>query len=291
MKPIGIATDSHSGITPAVAEQMGILVLPMPFYFDGECYYEEVTLSRDAFFRRLAAGEKVSTSQPAPDAVMELWRGALEEYEQLLYFPMSSGLSGSYNTAKALSMDEAFDGRVFVVDMGRVSSPLQRSILDAMELVEQGYSASEILQLMESARDEMSIYIAVETLELLKQGGRISATTAAVGTMLNIKPVLRLGTSILETYKKCRGMKKAKQTMIEALKEDLNTRFHDAYERGEVCLLAATTADEATTGEWLEEIRAEFPGMEVLCTNLSLGIACHVGEGALGVGCSCKPKV
>lgn len=290
MKAIGVATDSHSGILPNVAKEMGIMVLPMPFYVDEECYYEEVSITRAEFFDQLNAGKKVSTSQPSPEVVMEFWREGLKEYEQILYMPMSSGLSGSCSTAMMLAQDEEFEGKVVVVDHGRVSTPLHRLIMDAQEMIEEGHSIERIKEILEGEKDQMAIYIAVETLEFLKKGGRITPATAAIGTLLNIKPILKLGAGVLDSYGKSRGMKKAKKEMIDALKKDLETTFHEYYEKGEVHLLAATSADEATTQAWLEEIKEAFPGMDVQCDYLSLGISCHTGEGALGIGCSCRPK-
>lgn len=290
MKPIGVVTDSHSGILPKEAENIGVTVLPMPFYFEEECYYEEVSITRKEFFWHLNDGEKVSTSQPSPEAVIDIWRETLKEYEQILYMPMSSGLSGSCNTAKMLAGDPEFENKVFVVDNGRVSTPLRRAIMDALELIEEGYSAERIKEILEADKDKMSIYIAVETLEFLKKGGRITPATAAIGNMLNIKPVLKLGVGVLETYRKCRGMKKAKKEMLEAIKQDIEVKFREYYDKGEVYLLAATSADDETTQEWIDEIQEYFPDMKVLCDNLSLGISCHTGEGALGVGCSCKPR-
>ena len=290
MRTIGVATDSHSGISPQEAEKLGIMVLPMPFYFGEDCYYEGVSITRETFFDELKKGKTVSTSQPSPEAVMEFWREGLKRFEKILYMPMSSGLSGSCDTAKMLAKDDEFEGKVLVVDNGRVSTPLHRSILDALELIEEGYSAEQIKEILEAAKDKMSIYIAVETLEHLKKGGRISAATAAIGTLLNIKPILKLDVGILETYKKSRGMKKARKEMLEAIKEDLQTRFKEYYDRNEVHLLVASSADEITTKDWVEEVKAYFPGMEVLSDDLTLGICCHIGEGGLGIGCSCKPK-
>jgi len=290
MKSIGIATDSHSGITPAMADQMGVMVLPMPFYVDEECYYEEVSITRAEFFEQLNADKKVSTSQPSPEAVMEFWREGLKEYEKLIYIPMSSGLSGSCGTAMMLAQDEEFEGKVIVVDNGRVSTPLVRAIMDAQEMVEEGLSTEKIKEVLEAEKDKMSIYIAVETLEFLQKGGRISATTAALGTVLNIKPILKLGVGVLDTYKKSRGMKKAKKEMLEAIQNDLDVTFKEYHDKGEAYLLVATSADQETTNAWVEEVKEAFPGMDVLAGNLSLGICCHTGEGALGVGISCRPK-
>lgn len=290
MKKVGVATDSHSGVLPVRAEQLGVKVLPMPFYVEEECYYEGVSITREQFFEYLKEDKKVSTSQPSPESVMEFWREGLKEYEQILYIPMSSGLSGSCYTAMALAQDEEFEGKVFVVDNGCISTPLHRSILDALEMAEEGLDATQIKDILEANKSNMSIYIAVETLDNLKKGGRISPATAALGTLLNIKPILKLGTEVLDTYKKSRGMKKAKKEMIEAMQNDFETIFRDYYEKGEVYLMAASSADEQTTQEWVEEIKEAFPGMEVMCDYLTLGISCHTGEGALGIGCSCRPR-
>lgn len=290
MKRVGIVTDSHGGISLLQAGKLGVKVVPMPFYFGDDCYYEGVSISRGEFFERLNNGESVSTSQPSPEAVMEAWREALTEYEKVLYMPISSGLSGSCNTARMLAEEEEFEGKVFVVDNGRVATPMHRSILDALELIEEGFSAEEAKIMLETSGNKMSIYIAVETLEHLKKGGRITPATAAIGTVLNIKPILKLNTGVLETYKKSRGMKKARQEMLEAMKHDFNVTFKEYADKGEIYLMAASSANEATTQEWVEEIKAYFPGMEVLCDDLSLGICCHTGEGALGIGCSCRPR-
>ncbi len=289
MKHVGIVTDSHGGISLAQAKELGVKVVPMPFYFGDDCYYEGVSISRGEFFERLNNGEAVSTSQPSPEAVMDAWREALTEYEKVLYMPISSGLSGSCNTGKMLAMEEEFEGKVFVVDNGRVATPMHRSILDALKLIEEGHTAEEVKTILEEYGSRMSIYIAVETLEHLKKGGRITPATAAIGTVLNIKPILKLNTGVLETYKKSRGMKKARQEMLDAMKHDFEVTFKEYADKNEIYLMAASSADEATTQEWIEEIKEAFPGMDVLCDDLSLGVCCHTGEGALGIGCSCRP--
>lgn len=289
MQKIGIVTDSHCGISREEASKYGIRVLPMPLYIDDDCLYEGTTISRLDFFERLKTCEKVSTSQASPAEVMDLWNESLTEHETILYMPMSSGLSGACNTAKLFAEDDEFKNRVFVVDNGRISTPMHRSILDAVELIDEGYSAKEIKDILESEKDKMSIYIAVETLEYLKKGGRISSTTAAIGTILDIKPILRLHTGLLEQFEKCRGSKKAKRIMLESIKDDIENKFKD-YNDDEIYLLAATSADEETTNKWIEQIKEYFPGKEILCDPLSLGICCHTGEGALGIGISCRPK-
>lgn len=291
MKPIGIVTDSHSSITPEVAGELGIIVLPMPFYFGEECFYENTTLTREMFFERLELGADVKTSQLSPMAVTDAWDAALEEYEKILYMPISSGLSGACSVAMAMAQDEPYEGRVLVVDHGRVSTPLHQTILDALELIEQGYPAEQIKEILEASRERMVVYIGVDTLDYLKKGGRITPAAAMLGSVLNIKPILKVTVEKLDAFKKCRGFVKAKKQMIETIREDLETTFKDEYENGQVSLLAATSATEEETAKWVKEIEEAFPGMEVLCDNLSLGVCCHTGPGALGIGLSCKPKV
>lgn len=290
MKKVVVITDSHSGISQQEAAQMGIKVLPMPFYIEGKCYYENTTITRDQFFEKLAEGDNITTSQPSPEEVMKLWKDVLKECDEIVYIPISSGLSGSCATATAFAQLDDFAGKVFVVDNGRIATPLRRAIMDALELVEEGCSAEEIKTSLEDAKELMSIYIGVENLDCLKRGGRISATTAVVANVLNIKPVLQFSTGMINSYKNCRGLKNAKKTMIEAMRRDLETRYKEWNDRGEVYLMAASSADPEQTAGWVKEIEAAFPGMPVLCDYLSLGISAHTGPGALGIGCSCRPK-
>ena len=290
MRPIGIITDSHSSITQAQAKELGILVLPMPFEIGEDQFYEDVTLTREQFFQKLDLGARIATSQPSMADVMAIWDKALKDYEQVLYIPISSGLSGSCATAFAMAQEEPYAGRVLVVDNGRVSTPLHRSILDALELIEEGYKAEQIKAILEEARDKMVIYVGVQTLEHLKNGGRITPATAALGTILNIKPVLRFDVGTLDTFKKCRGFAKAKKTMLEAIRHDLDTRFKEWYDRGEIYLLAASSSSKDDTEQWVLEIQEAFPDLPVMCDDLSLGVSCHFGYGGLGIGLSCRPK-
>lgn len=289
MRPIGIITDSHSSITQEEAKKLGIWVLPMPFYIDGECYLEGVNLTRKEFFAKLESGSAITTSQPSPADVCDVWDWALKEFEKVLYMPLSSGLSGSCETAMALARDEEYEGRVLVVDHGQIATPLHQLILDTLELIEKGYSAERIKEILETGKDRMMIYIGVETLEYLKRGGRVTPAAAAIGGVLNIKPVLKLETGKLDSFKKCRGFGKAKKIMIEAMKSDIETRFSDAMADGKLHLLAATSANEEETEAWVKEIEEAFPGMKVFCDPLSLGVSCHTGTGALGIGCAVVP--
>ena len=290
MKSIGIITDSHSGITQEEAKQLGIWVLPMPFYIDGECYLEGINLTREEFFEKLEGGSVIATSQPSPADVCDVWDWALKEFEKVLYLPLSSGLSGSCETAMALARDEQYEGKILVVDHGQISTPLHQMVFDTLELIEKGYSAEQIKEILESGKDRMMIYIGVETLEYLKRGGRVTPAAAAIGSVLNIKPVLKLETGKLDSFKKCRGFSKVKKTMIEAMKQEMDTRFADALADGQLRLLAASSADKKETENWVKEIEDAFPGMKVFCDPLSLGVSCHTGAGALGIGCSVAPE-
>ena len=290
MKKIGIVTDSHSSISQGEAKRLEIKVLPMPFYVEEECYYENVTLSREDFFEKLKCGVTVTTSQPSPAEVMKIWDEALKEFDQILYIPISSGLSGSCQTANMLASEESYEGKVFVVDNGRVSTLMHRSVLDALEMIEEGYSAAEIKQMLEESRANMVIYIGVETLENLKRGGRIKPSVAAIGTLLNIKPILKFDVGTLDSFKKCRGFAKARQGMIEAIKNDLEVTFKEYADKNEVYLVAASSAPDEITKDWIAQIEEAFPDMEVLCDDLSLGVSCHIGYGGLGIGLSCRPR-
>ena len=241
MKKIGIVTDSHSSISQEEAEKLGIFVLPMPFYIDGECFYESVTLSRELFFEKLAAGADITTSQPSPTAVMEIWDKALEQFEKILYLPISSGLSGSYETAMMLAKDETYEGRVLVVDDGQVAAPLHQMVLDTLDMIKKGYEAEQIRDLLERAGDRMMIYIALQTLECLKKGGRVTPAAAALGSVFNIKPILKLQTGKLDSFKKCHGIVKAKKAAIEAMQAEIRDNFQDALNDGALHLLAPFT--------------------------------------------------
>ena len=269
MKKTGIMTDSHSGILNEEAERLGIRVLPMPFYIGEKLYREGVDLSRDEFYDMLRKGVDVSTSQPSPAEVIDMWKEMLKEYEEIVYIPLSSALSGSC--------------------MAAVATPMHRSVLDAVEMVEKGYSAAEIKKILEETREKMTIYIGLSTLEYLKKGGRISSVTALAANVLNIKPVMHFSTGKLDTYQKCRGLKKSRKVMIDAMKEELETNFAKEYAAGEVYLMAASSSNDEVTEEWVNQIRESFPGMEVMCDKLSFGLSCHIGPDGLGIGCTCKP--
>lgn len=289
MKKTGILTDSHSGIGKEEAEQLGIKVLPMPFYIEGKLYREGVDMSREEFFERLRKGVDVSTSQPSPAEVMDMWKEMLNEYEEILYIPISSGLSGSCMSAMAMAREAEFEGKVFVVDNGHVSTLLHKCILDTVEMVKKGLGASQIKKILEDDKEKMIIYIGISTMEYLKRGGRVSSVTALAADVLNIKPVMRFGTGKLDTYQKCRGMKKARKVMIDAMKEELEVNFREELAEGRVQLVVASSSSDEVTADWMEQVRKSFPGMDVMCDDLTFGLSCHIGPDGLGIGCTCTP--
>ena len=287
MKKTGIMTDSHSGILENEASKLGIAVLPMPFYIDEKLYREGVDISREEFYEMLRKGADVATSQPSPESVMYMWSATLQEYEELVYIPISSGLSGSCMTAQAMAQEEPYAGRVFVVDNGRVSTPMHRSVLDAVELAEKGYRAQTIKDILEKNRQHMVIYVGLSTLTYLKKGGRITPAAAALGTLLKLKPVLQIQGEKLDAFAKARTVKQAKTIMIDAMKNDFEKRFHNP-DGDKMNLELSYTFDTAAAEAFKEEVQAAFPNNEIVMQPLSLSIACHIGPGALAIACSKK---
>ena len=280
-----IVTDSNSGITQEQGKELGIFVLPMPFFIDGELYLEDITLSQSEFYEKLGADSDISTSQPSPGEVMDLWDKVLEEYDELVCIPMSSSLSSTCATAITLAAE--YDGRVQVVDNQRISVTQEQSVLDAMNLREEGKSAAEIKEILEKEKLQASIYITVDTLKYLKKGGRITPAAAAIGTVLNLKPVLQIQGEKLDAFAKVRGWKAAKKTMLDAMEKDLKNRFAGK----EVHLEIAHTCTDEEVAEWEKEVAERFPGYEIHTDRLSLSVACHIGPGAMAVACSKKIEI
>ena len=285
MGKIAIVTDSNSGIVQAEAKELGIYVIPMPFMIDGKDYLEEINLTQEEFYQKLTEGAEISTSMPSPGSVTDLWDELLKEYDEIVYIPMSSGLSSSCQTAIMLADD--YDGKVVVVNNQRISVTMRQSVLDAMELAEAGKSAAEIQTILEEQKMESSIYIMLNTLTYLKRGGRITPAAAALGTLLKIKPVLQIQGDKLDAFAKARTVKQGKNIMIEAMKKDFRERSHD--ESGEsIHLEMSYTHDLEAANAFKEEVQAAFPGCEILMQPLSLSISCHIGPGALAIACSKK---
>lgn len=283
MSKVAIVTDSNSGITQAKGKEMGITVLPMPFYINEELFFEDITLTQEKFYERLLEDADVTTSQPSPGDVIDLWDKLLEEYDEIVHIPMSSGLSSSCETATSLAMD--YDGKVQVVNNQRVSVTQEQSVVDAITLRDAGKSAAEIKAVLETEKFESTIYITVDTLKYLKKGGRVTPAAAALGTVLNLKPVLQIQGEKLDAFAKVRGWKAAKKTMLNAIEADLKGRFAN-LEPKDMVLGIAYTGNEEEAAQWQQEVHERFPEFEIMKAPLSLSVACHIGKGALAVTCS-----
>jgi len=285
MGKIAIVTDSNSGITQAQGKELGIHVIPMPFYINEELFYEDITLTQEEFYQKLGEDADISTSQPSPADVLELWENLLKDYDEIIHIPMSSALSSSCETAMMLAKE--FDGKVHVIDNQRISITMRQSVLDAIEMVEMGLSAGEIESVLMKEKLEAAIYITVDTLKYLKKGGRVTPAAAALGTVLNLKPVLQIQGGKLDSYAKVRGMKAAKKTMIEAMKSDLDGRFAGK----QMYMQIAHTCPDDVVQKWKEELEIAFPGYDIHVDRLSLSVSCHIGPGALAVACCKKIEI
>ena len=281
MSRIAIVTDSNSGITQKEGKELGISVIPMPFYINDELYFEDITLTQEEFYQKLDEDADIKTSQPAPGDVLDLWEKLLEDHDEIVHIAMSSGLSSSCATAAMLADD--YDGKVQVVDDQRISVTQRQSVADAMKLAEEGKSAKEIKDILEADKLDSGIFIMVDTLKYLKKGGRVTSAGAAIGTVLGIKPVLQIHGEELDAFAKTRGVKQAKKKMIAAVRKELEERFPDGDFAKHAYLQSAYTKDKEAALKWKEELMAEFPEMEFHQDPLSLSVACHIGAGALAV--------
>ena len=285
MGNVAIVTDSNSGISQAEAKELGIYVIPMPFLVDGKLYFEDVDMNKEQFYHFLENDADLSTSQPSPGDVMDLWDKLLKEYDEIVHIPMSSGLSASCSTAMGLARD--YDGKVQVVDNQRISVTMQQSVMDAKHLVAAGKSAAQIKEILEKEALESSIYLMVDTLKYLKKGGRITPSAALLGSALNLIPILQIQGDKLDAYKKVRGVKAAKKNMLEAMKKDVEDRFSDYVTKGQLKLHVAYTTDEETARQWKEEVQSVFPDIAISRMDpLSFSVTCHTGPGVLAIAAS-----
>ncbi|MFR1766590.1 MAG: DegV family protein [Lachnospira sp.] len=284
MSRVAVLTDSNSGITQEQAAELGVYVVPMPFYIDGTQYLEGINLSQKEFYDLLVNDADISTSQPSIGEIQNKYDELLKEYDEIVFIPMSSGLSGTCQTASMVAAD--YDGKVHVVDNQRISVTMRQAVLDALLLAKKGFDAAAIKKVLEREKMQSSIYITLETLKYLKKGGRITPAAAAVGTVLNIKPVLQIQGDKLDAFAKSRGKAAAKKIMLKAMKEDLNKRFKADYEKGRIHMEVAYTGNEEEANEWAEVVRETFPELDFHMDPLSLSVACHIGYGAIAIACS-----
>ena len=285
MGKIAIVTDSNSGITPDLAKEWGVFVVPMPFFINEKVYYEDITLTQPEFYRCLEQDAEISTSMPALGEISDLWDRLLQDYEQVVHIPMSSGLSGSCQAAMALARD--FEGKVQVVDNKRISVTQKLSVREAREMVALGWSAEQIKKYLEDTQHDSSIYITLSTLYYLKKGGRITPAAAALGTLLRLKPVLQIQGEKLDAYAKSRTLKAAKSTMLEAVQKDMRERFHAKENAEDIEISLAYSGTDLTEAEiWKKEVQEVFPNHTIMMDPLSLSVACHIGPGAIAITCS-----
>ena len=286
MAKVAIVTDSNSGITQSQAKELGIHVVPMPFMINNEEFFEDINLSQEEFYEKLTGNAEVSTSQPTPDSLMTLWDELLKDYDEIVYIPMSSGLSGSCQSAFMLAREE-YEGKVFVVDNQRISVTQRQSAIDAKAMADAGFGAEEIAKKLFDTKFESSIYIMLDTLYYLKKGGRITPAAAALGTLLRLKPVLQIQGEKLDAFAKARTSSQGKSIMINAIKSDIENRF-GGMDAGDFWLEIAYSHDIEAAKEWKKEVEAAFPGHEAHMDPLSLSVACHIGPGALAVAITRK---
>ncbi len=280
MNQVAILTDTNSGITQAEADEIGVHLLAMPFYINGELFYEGVTLSQREFYQRLQANDEVSTSMPSPGDTMAAWDKLLAEAEAVVYIPMTSGLSSAVSVAQGLAQTPEYAGRVFVADNKRISATLRQAVYDAVLLRSRGFTAAEICAELDRTAFDARILITVDTLRYLKKSGRVTAAGAMLGDALGIKPVLKIEGGKLDAFKKVRGLRAAKQTMLESLAAEREKSFG-----GDALVLTAYSGDPEAGEEWNRLVQEYFPDGPVYNAPLPLSIACHTGPGALGIGC------
>ncbi len=285
MKKVAVVTDSNSGITQNEAKD-NLFVLPMPFIIDGVDYYEDINLTQPEFYEKLKSDVKISTSQPSFGDVTDMWEKVLKDYDELVYIPMSSGLSESC-TSSTRYAEEGYKGKVFVVNNQRISVSQRASVFEALNLAKKGKSASEIKQYLEDTKFDSSIYITVQTLKYLKRGGRVTPAAAAIATMLSIKPILQIQGEKLDKFAMVMNMNQAKTKMINAIKHDLDTRFNELYKAGKMVLAVAHTDNYEAAQKFKAEIEAAIPNAKVVYVDpLSLSVSCHIGPGALAIACA-----
>lgn len=286
MKKIAITTDTNSGMLPNEHNELGIFVLPMPFVIDGADFLESVTLSRTDFYEKLVSNADIKTAQPSPMDVADFWNEILKEYDEIVHIPTSSLLSNAFSTAKALSESEEFKGKIYMVDNHRISIALKSSAFDAAALRDQGKSAAEIVEIIESSSKDYCIYFSLDTMKYLKKGGRISPAAAMIGSILKLRPILTLQGDAIEKYQIAKSINQAKELMKKAIKNDLATKFKEYYEKGEMRLAVIYGENPEESESYVADVKAAFPDLEVIYFDpLSLSVACHTGPKVYALSC------
>lgn len=284
MSKVAVITDSNSGITQKEGAELGIKVIPMPFFIDGKQYYEDIDLTQEEFYEKLKSEADISTSQPSVGEIQSAYDEKLKEYDEVVYIPMSSGLSSTCQTASMVA--SSYEGKVCVINNQRISVTQRQAVLDAIALAGKGYEAVKIKEILEREKFSSSIYITLETLKYLKKGGRITPAAAAIGTVLKLNPVLQIQGEKLDAYAKARGKVSAKKIMLKAMDDDCQGRFSDAFAKNQIHIMAAYSGNPEEAAEWAQTIQEHYPNLDFAMSPLSLSVSCHIGHGALAVACS-----
>lgn len=282
MSKVKIITDSNSGLSQAEGEKLGVYIIPMPFTINGEEYLEEINMTQEKFYELLAQNAEVKTSQPSQIYLEELWDKLLKEYDELVYIPMSSGLSATCENAKEYA--KKYSGKVYVVDNLRISITQKESVYEAVEMLKRGKTAQEIKDYLEYSKNKQSIYITMGLLKYLKRGGRISPTAALIGDILGVKPILYSRGEKFEKFAIALSMGQAKKKMIQKIKLELETEFKDDYNNGKMVVYIAHTQNMNEALKFKEQIQKELPNLTFRSIDaLSLSVSCHIGPGALAI--------
>lgn len=281
-----IMTDTNSGINKKEADELGIFLLPMPVIVKDKTYLEGIDISLGEMYEMMEDGIETSTSQPSPGSLMEMWDDILEEYDEVVHIPMTSGLSGSCENARGLA--RGYKGRVIVVDSHRISVPQRESVLEAKKMADMGKNGQEIAEYLEESGKDSSIYITVSDLKYLQRSGRLGSTSAFLGSLLNIKPILTIQGEKIDAFAKCRGIKLCERKMIEALENDINVRFKDVPKENIQVVVAGTLKEQDEIDEWTKAVQEAFPYSRVYYNALPCSILSHAGPGCKGLGAVVK---
>ena len=281
-----IMTDTNSGINKKEDDELGIFLLPMPAIVKDKTYLEGIDISLGEMYEMMEDGIETSTSQPSPGSLMEMWDDILEEYDEVVHIPMTSGLSGSCENARGLA--RGYKGRVIVVDNHRISVPQRESVLEAKKMADMGKNGQEIAEYLEESGKDSSIYITVSDLKYLQRSGRLGSTSAFLGSLLNIKPILTIQGEKIDAFAKCRGIKLCERKMIEALENDINVRFKDVPKENIQVVVAGTLKEQDEIDEWTKAVQEAFPYSRVYYNALPCSILSHAGPGCKGLGAVVK---
>ena len=280
-----VLIDSNAGIKRDEAKKLGIYLISTPIIIDGKVFFEEENLTQEQFYGALESDKDITSSMPSPGDVMDLWNQLLKEYDEVVYIPLSSGLSNSCHTAIQLS--DEYDGKVQVVDDHRISVTMRQSALDAKWMADNGKSAKEIKEALEKNAYNSAIYLTVEDLKYLKKGGRVTPAAAALGAVLNIKPVLATKGGKFDAVEKVRGMKRSIAKLLDYTEQTLDKLIEKNNVSQIRIGVAGTFTNREDADNWYNMVKERFVDIEnIYYDPLSLVVAVHTGPNAAGIGIS-----